>query len=266
MATRAYMENRSGTDAASFGRYLKTIREKQGIAPEVVADAICVSIRQLRYIEAEDHQQLPGEVYTKGMLRAYAREIGVDPEDIIERYKLHRQAHEDALRRESEILAAGSKAFSRSMIALAVLGVIMVLSLYAFSRMESGTVSAPARQQKSQQAPAEQSQRQPSGLADDKAGMPENIAGLEKSRSGLQRLDIDAIDEVTLNVRIDDQPYTKYRLDPNDHVELAAKSGFELLISNAAGVRLRFNGRIVNLGSEPGRSVSIRLPQSNGNR
>jgi cytoskeletal protein RodZ len=260
------MKNRSGTEAVSFGRYLKTIREKQGIAPEVVADAICVSVRQLRYIEAEDHQRLPGEVYTKGMLRAYAREIGVDAEDIIERYKLHRQAYEEALRRESEVLAAGNKAFSRSMIALAVLGVIMVLSLYAFSRMESGMGLSPARQQKSLPAPAEQSPRQPSGLADDKTGVTENSAGLEKNRSGLQRLDIDAVDEVTLNVRIDDQPYTKYRLDPNDHVELAAKSGFQLLISNAAGVRLRFNGRIVNFNSEPGRSVNIRLPQSNGKR
>ncbi|MBS0012372.1 MAG: DUF4115 domain-containing protein [Desulfobacterales bacterium] len=266
MSTRAYMENRSETDAVSFGRYLKTIREKQGIAPEVVADAICVSVGQLRYIEAEDHQRLPGEVYTKGMLRAYAREIGVDAEDIIERYKLHRQAYEDACRRESEALAAGNKAFSRSMIALAVLGVIMVLSLYAFSRMESGTVSAPGRQQQSRPAPAEQSPQQPSGLADDKAGMTEKTAGFEKNRSGLQRLEIDAVDEVTLNVRIDDQSYTKYRLDPNDHVELAARNGFQLLISNAAGVRLRFNGRIVNFNSEPGRSVSISLPQSNGNR
>jgi hypothetical protein len=42
----------------------------------------------LREIEADDHLALPALTYTLGFVKAYARTVGLDPQDIAERYRL----------------------------------------------------------------------------------------------------------------------------------------------------------------------------------
>lgn len=259
------MANSVETGSVSFGRYLKIIREKQGISLETVADAICVSVRQLRWIEAEDHQRLPGEVYVKGILRAYALEVGVDPDDIAERYRLHRLAYDDSLKRESQILAAGKKAFPRSLLALAVLGLVMALSLYAYTALENRVPADTGSDLHEPSRLAADNQEREKGVFQRQAQekLKDSHRSYAPADAGLQMLSIDALSEVTLNIQIDDQPYKKYRLDPNDHMELAARDGFHVLISDAAGVRLSLNGKPVELYSEPGRSIDISLPERN---
>jgi len=46
-----------------------------------------ITVGNLRAIESDQLGKLPGGVYTRGFLRAYAREVGCDPEDIVRRYR-----------------------------------------------------------------------------------------------------------------------------------------------------------------------------------
>jgi cytoskeletal protein RodZ len=259
------MANRADPGFVSFGRYLKAIREKQGVELESVAEAICVSARQLRWLEAEDHEKMPGEVYVKGILRAYANELGVDPDDILQRYLLHRQVYEDALKKERQALSAGKKSFLRGVFALAVLGFIMAASLYAYNSLQgrnsNGLSSNPPDESR---VSGNRKIDRGNGCVPvmEKSNDPDPFA--DTACKDFQRLTIDAVSEVTINVQIDDQPYTKYRLDPNDHMELAARNRFHLLISDAAGVCLKLNNKPLNLDSESGRSIDISLPEENG--
>jgi cytoskeleton protein RodZ len=41
----------------------------------------------LRAIESDAFDQLPGGLFTRGFLRAYAREVGLDPDEIVARYR-----------------------------------------------------------------------------------------------------------------------------------------------------------------------------------
>jgi len=114
----------------SFGRYLKAIRIQKRIPIEAVADEIRIGLWQLSLIEAEDHDQLPDEVYVKGILRAYAKCIGVDADDIVDRYIINRSVFHQSQKEESELLNSGKKALSRLVLSLGLLTIIVVLSIY----------------------------------------------------------------------------------------------------------------------------------------
>lgn len=68
------------------GTELRNGRERRGISLAAVAAATKISIANLRAIERGDFARLPGGVFTRGFLRVYAREVGLDPEETVQRY------------------------------------------------------------------------------------------------------------------------------------------------------------------------------------
>lgn len=70
----------------SFGARLKREREQQGMELEGVAATTKISIRMLQALEEERFSQLPGGIFNKGFVRAYARHLGLDEEQAIADY------------------------------------------------------------------------------------------------------------------------------------------------------------------------------------
>jgi cytoskeletal protein RodZ len=71
---------------ASFGDGLKREREKKKITLDQVAGATKISVRMLRALEEEKFDQLPGGIFNKGFVRAYARHLGLDAEQAVTDY------------------------------------------------------------------------------------------------------------------------------------------------------------------------------------
>jgi cytoskeleton protein RodZ len=70
----------------SFGTRLKRERESRGIALDDVSIATKISLRMLRALEEEKFDQLPGGIFNKGFVRAYARHLGIDEEQAVADY------------------------------------------------------------------------------------------------------------------------------------------------------------------------------------
>jgi cytoskeleton protein RodZ len=70
----------------SFGARLKREREQQGMVLEGVAATTKISVRMLQALEEERFGQLPGGIFNKGFVRAYARHLGLDEEQAIADY------------------------------------------------------------------------------------------------------------------------------------------------------------------------------------
>jgi cytoskeleton protein RodZ len=70
----------------SFGAQLKKEREKQGITLEEIALSTKIGTRMLRALEEEHFDQLPGGIFNKGFIRAYARCLHMDEEQAIADY------------------------------------------------------------------------------------------------------------------------------------------------------------------------------------
>jgi cytoskeleton protein RodZ len=68
------------------GATLRHAREERGIALAQVAGSTKISLPNLRAIESNAFDRLPGGLFTRGFLRAYAREVGLGPEEIVRQY------------------------------------------------------------------------------------------------------------------------------------------------------------------------------------
>ena len=67
----------------SFGERLQREREMRGITLEEIADSTKIGTRSLRALEQENFDQLPGGIFNKGFVRAYARYLGIDEEQAV---------------------------------------------------------------------------------------------------------------------------------------------------------------------------------------
>jgi cytoskeleton protein RodZ len=70
----------------SFGARLKKEREQRGITLDDIALSTKIGKRFLFALEEEHFEQLPGGIFSKGFVRAYARHLGIDEEQAIADY------------------------------------------------------------------------------------------------------------------------------------------------------------------------------------
>jgi cytoskeletal protein RodZ len=69
-----------------FGEDLRREREDRGIAIEAITDVTKISGRHLLALEEEHFDALPGGVLNKGIVRGYARVVGIDEDTWISRF------------------------------------------------------------------------------------------------------------------------------------------------------------------------------------
>jgi cytoskeletal protein RodZ len=72
----------------TFGDNLKREREMRGVTLDEISAATRIATRFLQAIENEDWAQLPGGVFNRGFVRAVARYLGLDEENIVAEYTL----------------------------------------------------------------------------------------------------------------------------------------------------------------------------------
>ena len=72
--------------AESIGEKLRLARETRGIALRDISDQTRISMRYLEAIESDDYRRLPGGIFNRSFIRAYAKSIGYDEQQAIEEY------------------------------------------------------------------------------------------------------------------------------------------------------------------------------------
>ncbi len=68
---------------SGFGERLRRQREMRGVSLEEISQSTKIGKRSLKAIEDEDFEKLPGGIFNKGFVRAYARFLGLDEEQIV---------------------------------------------------------------------------------------------------------------------------------------------------------------------------------------
>ena len=72
--------------AANIGEQLRLAREQRGIALREVSNETHISIRYLEAIESNDYKNLPGGIFNRSFVKAYARSVGIDEKEAVEAY------------------------------------------------------------------------------------------------------------------------------------------------------------------------------------
>ena len=92
---------------ASFGETLKRERELREITLREISDATKVNIRYLEALEQNRFEVLPGGLFNKGFIRAYATYVGLDCEEMVHAYLDEIALHDAGPVDEADPAAAG---------------------------------------------------------------------------------------------------------------------------------------------------------------
>ncbi len=64
----------------TFGASLRRAREQSGLTLRQIAEPAKLSVRSLEALERDHINQLPGGIYRRAIVRAYASGVGLEPE------------------------------------------------------------------------------------------------------------------------------------------------------------------------------------------
>lgn len=115
------------------GQQLRAEREALGVTVREVADTLNLSMVVIQALEDDDYDRLPGVVFTRGYVRAYARLLDIDPAPLLQRlpapgssFEAHGAAPESSVaewirRRPALVLTALGAVAVAVVISLAVL-------------------------------------------------------------------------------------------------------------------------------------------------
>jgi cytoskeleton protein RodZ len=108
-----------------FGNRFRSARESRGLTIAEIAQETRISSRFLRAIEAEAFEELPGGVFSRGFIRTYASEVGLDADAMAEAYAA---LSPDALLDDSPQASPRSEAGRERFLLLIAIGGLAVLA------------------------------------------------------------------------------------------------------------------------------------------
>jgi cytoskeletal protein RodZ len=273
----------------SFGRYLRAVRREKGIGLEKISRETRIGLETLNLIEQEDLSGLPAEVFAKGFIRSYAKAVGADADRAVAGYLQSLAKLQKSEQSEADLDRLSNRFWPHMMLAAGILIVVIAGSIFALSGLqekkaqpvvsESPEVPPAAIPEKKapQQTAADVKPAEPAaesteiGSADTAVQIPtppEIRAGdlteggdFEEAPAAVKQiLEITAVAETWMKIVIDDEKTKEVTLNPGDRLALEASAGYDLLIGNAAGVRMQLNGEPIQLTGKSGQVRSLSLP------
>ena len=113
----------------SIGTYLRRTREGRAMSIGEIARATRIPTSAIERIEADHFDDLPGEVFTRGFLKAYAAAVGLMPDEVLARYTAARRVVSvEPLPIATPVQRSGSRRFGVA-IAFVLLLVLFTLAI-----------------------------------------------------------------------------------------------------------------------------------------
>lgn len=82
-------ESRKGPQSGTPGAMLRQAREASGQTQAAVAVALHLTVHYIKSLENDDYSKLPGMIFVKGYMRAYARYLKIDGDNLMACYDAH---------------------------------------------------------------------------------------------------------------------------------------------------------------------------------
>ena len=246
--------------AETLGQHLRSARESRGLSLRELSDQTRISRRYLEAIESEDFKQLPGGIFNRSFVKAYARAVGVPEERAVDLYaralRERGEGTDDAptSRQTSRIYTDDAPSRSPLLTAALSLLILAVISLgvYAwlhYSRRSSSSSDTAAPQQQQQQPatnPAGQpaTQGQPAATAQQATPQPGGLTMRVRAKG----------EEVWVRTSADGEPSSSWNgvLKPDEVREVTGGQSLKLEYAKvkAPALEVTINGRPAVVPSE----------------
>jgi cytoskeletal protein RodZ len=249
-----------------FGDRLRREREMRGITLDEISESTKISRRHLEALEREQFDQLPGGVFNKGFVRAYAHFLGIDEDQAVTDYAIasnEQPEPEDKFPLEVHLEPDRELNPRRSYLplvfALAALAGVLVGYFFWLKSKPQNPRTASARQESPAQdnsAPAVPANNMDSSAATPAAPQPERQAPLgfqetKKSAGKTFVVVIKAKEDSWVSIVADGKSVMQRVLNADGQKLVKAGRQVVLRTGNAGGIDVLFNGKPLGaLGNE----------------
>jgi cytoskeleton protein RodZ len=231
----------------ALGRYLKRERELRRISLREISKNTKVKEYLLKAIEEDQYAALPSPTYVKGFLLAYAKYIGLDPNDIFLRYENSlkgKPATEPEAPPEKNFL--GKIRYLQDKRYLWIVGGIIVVGVFTYYFFLIHPPKLPMEpvpvKPKVEELPSPPPQ------------LPEITIPPQEQPFSLQ---LKAVEETWVRIKIDDQPEYEMTLKPGEVTSHQGLKRIQLLVGNAGGLDIVFKGEVLKKTGKSGEVVDL---------
>jgi cytoskeleton protein RodZ len=268
----------------SFGARLKREREKKGVTLDDISLSTKIGTRLLRALEDEHFEQLPGGIFNKGFVRAYARHLGLDEDQTVADYlaasgdvpparNLEPQIAE-ALQARAEEQPGGVAQIPWGYLAIALSLVALGFAVWGFNSREKERESREASVQPApaiQTPPTVAAPSSPPPVSDaSRTATPDNAPAAaappptQASTSASAQpapgefvVLIKAHDESWISMKIDGNPASEATLVAETEKSLLAKDSITIRAGNVGALDFYFNGKKLPAQGEDGQARNL---------
>lgn len=230
-------------DLEKIGKFLKEQRELKGLSITDISNSLCLRKTLITAIESGNWSLLPHEVYVKGYLKEYAHILNVYD-------GIHSDLTYDQTKVPSEIpiqqKSRAKRSHSPSQVIAYPLVFVLIVGLVILSQLYKETPSETRIQSTAQ-------------TSVNKSGNNTSERQAATEIYDVKKLMITCQERTWVSVVIDDEEKKEFMLNPQDIIVLNAKSRYDILIGNAAGVKLMLNGNDIKFTGQSGEVKRIKL-------
>ncbi len=238
----------------SFGRYLRDHRKTKKLSLEAIAGELKIGMDVLQAIENEDLSKMPDKVFAKGFLRGFAKSVDADENRVIYDYLKMLHQFNRSIQASHNLDRENDLFWRKLVVSIIVLLCVIFVTIFVLSGSED---EMPIKEQtkgltdsvSSSCAGGPAVSRDTPGKVSSPETIPEKI-----------RLSVYTLEETWIKIIIDSEKAKEYTLQPGDRLELEACNKYNLLVGNAAGVKLFANRIPIDLPGEKNKVVNIEIP------
>lgn len=255
---------------ATFGENLRREREMRGVTLQEISTATKISVRFLQALENEEFGKLPGGIFTRSFIRAFAKYLGLDEDRVLAEYHLIAPAQSDLDLSLITMSRPPAKRHGSHGTLLAVFMAALLLTggylLYRYTRNRTsvrGGIPSAAQVVRTETPPAGEvtgSGRQTGVGAEAGAAPGAMAAGVPRVDDGLV-LQVAATERSWIAVDADGEMVLQRVLNPGEVETVQAKESFDVTTGNALGIVLTLNGETLQPLGRRGEVRSVHLTQ-----
>lgn len=219
---------------ASLGQELRRERELRGISLNEISDSTKISIRYLRALENDKLEILPGKFFTKGIIRAYAKYLGLEEESVLNKYYEDNLLQEQLLEKERKRKERDSTEAPRKIIRMFPFGVaLIIVALVVLSVL----ILTPKKS-----APLEETFIPNSSLQAELPNSP-SLFQVDAFQGKKIQLDVSFKERTWIQVYADGELKLDGVKNPGEKIKIRASKELLIHLGNAGGVIYRLNNR-----------------------
>src|SRR5688572_26448104 len=261
-----------GPPARTVGARLREAREKRGVSLRQIANSTRISVMSLEALERSDLSRLPGGIFTRAFIRAYAQEVGLDPDRTIQDFiaelppeaataTAHAVGIEDSEKLESDRKAVAT-ALRLALVSLPIIGLVIYYGTHRTPASRNSTVTSAGSHEPATatdttvapQSPESKIVETPAGSAGASAALPQT-AGLSMA--------IAPRASCWVSVNADGELVFSGLMNAGDRRVVNAKELIVLNVGDAGAFAYTLNGRAGKVLGAPGDVINTRITPAN---